>query len=145
MHLTLSFAPCNYRCCRSQRVSQSLFVPCSALLRYMGKRLSLTFANPMSEDFSLKHWRQMFNPYLRMRPAGWVQIRLWCARCQHLLFKSTPLLQGFGTATSLGSRLKRRAECVEEVERNRGERNHTTSELPSHIREVLSTRRIREP
>lgn len=35
-----------------------------------------TLTNPMSEAFSLKHWRQMLRPYLRMRPALWVQTRL---------------------------------------------------------------------
>jgi hypothetical protein len=32
--------------------------------------------NPISVDRSLKHWRQMLRPYLRMRPALCVQTRL---------------------------------------------------------------------
>ena len=41
-----------------------------------GKSCRITLLNPMSADLSLKHWRQIFNPYLRMRPALWVQTRL---------------------------------------------------------------------
>ena len=43
------------------------------------------------------------------------------------------------------SGLERRAEYMEEVERDRDLGNHTTSELLSRTREVLSTRLIREP
>jgi hypothetical protein len=35
-----------------------------------------TLTNPMSEAFSLKHWRQILRPYLRIRPALCVQTRL---------------------------------------------------------------------
>jgi len=38
-----------------------------------GKR---TLINPISWLFSRKHCRQMFSPYLRIRPALWVQTRL---------------------------------------------------------------------
>lgn len=36
-----------------------------------------TLTNPISAAFSLKHCLQMLRPYLRIKPALWVQTRLW--------------------------------------------------------------------
>lgn len=36
----------------------------------------ITLTKPISLAFSLKHWRQTFNPYLRIKPALWAQTRL---------------------------------------------------------------------
>ena len=40
-------------------------------------RSKRTLTNPMSWLFSLKHWRHRFSPYLRIKPALWVQTRLF--------------------------------------------------------------------
>lgn len=45
-------------------------------IRYKRIQAQLTFANPISWLFSLKHCRQMFKPYFRIRPALCVQTRL---------------------------------------------------------------------
>ena len=40
------------------------------------KQQTLTFVNPISWLFSLKHWRQILRPYFRIRPALCVHTRL---------------------------------------------------------------------
>lgn len=48
------------------------------------KRVQLTFLKPMSLAYSLKHWRQMFNAYLRIKPCLLEQARLKLNR-KHIL------------------------------------------------------------
>src|SRR2546423_420959 len=60
---------------------------------------NVTLRKPMSWLFSLKHWRQRLRPYLRIRPAGWVQTRLLRSFCQlQLLCQPLGHIRGKGLA-----------------------------------------------
>lgn len=68
-----------YRCCQNHPPSANSRLPHSENRNTRSR--GLTFVNPISWLFSLKHCRQMLRPYFRIRPALCVQTRLlqWSA------------------------------------------------------------------
>lgn len=104
----------------------------------------LTFVNPISWLFSLKHCRQMLRPYLRIRPALCVQTRLCGPKISAnflvlSLTASSPLEFGDSVSDSPFSR-GRRGDSEEEVWE---EGRHTILERPCHRCAGASTRLIR--